>query len=543
VAGGAQAQPRAQKIIRVAIGREPDGFVISMTPSATTSGGAFQVQSIPAAKLQAVDDKGRTFGDLAEALPSTTDGTWTIGDDGSMETIWKLRRNVKWHDGTPMTADDLVFGYQAVTSPGVVSLGGAYLRDIREVLATESYTVSVKWSRINVNAATPRDNLPVLPRHILEKELASRSPEAFMNLPYWTTDYVGTGPFKLERWAQGDRLEFAAFDDYFRGRPKLDRLVVRIIPDPNTTIAKVLAGEVDVTLPVQLDVEVALTMKERWEGTRNQVLLGSPGQGRFMYPQSRDESVRPRELLDPRVRRALYQAVDRQSISEAVTRGTAPIADSWVPPSYEIRRDVESAIPQYPFDLSSAQRAFQELGWTRGTDGVLRNSSGQELRLEARSVASARTERESNTAVSGWKQLGIQVDQFVRPAAAVADEEERSKYPGVELAGGSYDELFDLRLSCKNIPSASNGWRGRNSAAWCNQEADTYIDRLQITIPQSERIQLMRGLVSVAMTEIALMPMYWDLDPILAVAGVRGLPQPTAPGRVHTFNVWEWDRE
>jgi ABC-type transport system substrate-binding protein len=138
--------------------------------------------------------------------------------------------------------------------------------------------------------------------------------------------------------------------------------------------------------------------------------------------------------------------------------------------------------------------------------------------------------------------LGIEVDQLIRPASAVADEETRATYPGIELAGGSYDELFDLRLSCTNIPAASNGWRGRNSSGWCNQEAEGFIQGLQVTIPESERVQLMRGLVRVAMTEVAVMPMYWDLDPILAVAGVKGLPTPSAPGRVHTWNVWEWDR-
>jgi peptide/nickel transport system substrate-binding protein len=229
-------------------------------------------------------------------------------------------------------------------------------------------------------------------------------------------------------------------------------------------------------------------------------------------------------------------------VSEIVTRAASPVADSWVPPNYDIRSEIESAIPQYLYDIPAAQRALEDLGWVRGADGTLRNAQGEQLRFEVRSVASARTEKEQNTAIIGWKLLGIEVDQLIRPASAVADEETRATYPGIELAGGSYDELFDLRLSCTNIPAASNGWRGRNSSGWCNQEAEGFIQGLQVTIPESERVQLMRGLVRVAMTEVAVMPMYWDLDPILAVAGVTGLPTPSAPGRVHTWNVWEWDR-
>jgi ABC-type transport system substrate-binding protein len=98
-------------------------------------------------------------------------------------------------------------------------------------------------------------------------------------------------------------------------------------------------------------------------------------------------------------------------------------------------------------------------------------------------------------------------------------------------------------VSCRTVPNASNRFRGRNTSGWCNQQAQAAIDRLQITIPENERIQAIRELVQVEMTDIAMMPLYWDLDPILALAGVRGLPNPTAPKRVHTWNVATWDRD
>lgn len=533
--------PPAPKVLRIALSREPNGFVISLSASASTSGGAVQAQNLPANKLQNTDEKGQIYAELAEALPSTTNGTWTISSDGTMETTWKLRPHIKWHDGQPVTTDDLVFGFQAATTPGVPSLGAAYLRNISEVVALDPLTAVVRWSKPSPLADAPGDNLPVLPKHLLEADLA-RSAEGFVQLPYWTSQFVGNGPFKLDQWVPGDQLQFSAFDGYYKGRPKLDRVVIRVIPDTNIQVANILAGEIDVTLPVSLDADTALNIKERWTGTANQVLLASPGNLRSFLPNSREDSQDPKELLDPRYRQALYRAVDRQSVSDAVTRGSAAIADSFVPPFFAMRKDVESAIVQYPYDLAVAARALQDLGWAKASDGVLRNAQGQELRFRVTATAVSRAEREVNSAIAGWRELGIQVDQVFDPPSIVVSDEERVKRPGFGIIGGVADEFFDARLNCDTVPTPSNQYRGRNSGSWCNREAQTFIDQLRVTIPQDQRVQLQRGLIGIATTALPVMPIYWDVDPILAVAGVKNVPPPSAPTRVSTFNIFEWDK-
>ncbi len=530
------------KTIRIAMTREPNGFVISLSASASTSGGAIQAQNIPANKLQNTDEKGTRYPELAEALPSTTDGTWKINADGSMETTWKLRPNIKWHDGQPVTTDDLVFGYQVTTTPGVTSLGASYLRNISEVVALDPLTAVVRWSRPNPAADAPGDNLPVLPKHLLEDKLA-KGGDGFQQLPYFTSEFIGNGPFKLDEWRPGDQLQFSAFNDYYRGRPKVDRVIVHIIPDSNTQVANILAGEIDVTLPSGIDADTGLSVKDRWEGTGNQVLLASPGQVRTLLPNSQPDYQNPKELLDPRLRQALYRAVDRQSVSEAVTRGNAPVADSFIAPFYSIRKEVESAIPQYPYDLAAAEGAFRDLGWTRAQDGVLRNQQGQELRFTVHANAQGRAEREMNTAVEGWKTLGIQVDQQFDQISITISDEERVKRTGFSLIGGDAQEYFGDRISCQTMPTPANQYRGRNSGSWCNQEAQAFIDALSVTIPQGERTQLTRGLLGVVLTQLPIMPLYWDLDPILVLAGVKNVPPPSAPTRVSTFGIWAWEIE
>jgi peptide/nickel transport system substrate-binding protein len=537
-----ESRPRTPKTLRVAVGREPSGFVISMSPSASSTGGATQAQNIPANKLQNYDDQGRAYPELALSLPTETDGSWRVNDDGTMETTWRLRSGIQWHDGAPVTAEDIAFGYRVVTTPNMATIAGDYVRNISEVVVVDPTTVLVKWARIFANAAEPLDSLPVLPKHLLEQPLATLDPEGFINLPYWTSDFVGNGPFRVVRWEPGLQIEFAAFDGYYLGRPKIDRLFLRFIPEPNTQVASILAGEIDVTLPVSIDVETALAVQERWReaGTGGQVLLASPGQLRNAMIQQREEMASLKALLDPRVRQALYRAVDRHGISEVVSRGQAPVADSPIPPFYAMRKEIESAIPQYPYNPDEAVRALGELGWTRGGDGTLRNAAGEPFRFQMRGTPSARADGEQNSTIAGWKLIGIQVDQLVR---RTENDEERIQYPGMEIGGGSYEEFFDARVSCRTIPNAANRFRGRNSSGYCSQPAQSAIDRLQITIPEPERIVLIRELIQVQMTDVAMLPLYWDLDPILAVPGVKGLPNPTAPKRVHTWNVATWDRD
>ena len=159
---------RAPKVLRIAVAREPDGFVLSIVPNATRAGGGNQAQSFASNMLQNFDEKGNKYPELAEALPTTADGPWKLNPDGMMETIWKLRPNLKWHDGAPVTADDLLFGYQFMTTPGLPSTSGTYLRNVSEVIALDRLTVLVRWKTLYVDADEPGDNLPVLPRHLLE---------------------------------------------------------------------------------------------------------------------------------------------------------------------------------------------------------------------------------------------------------------------------------------------------------------------------------------------------------------------------------------
>jgi peptide/nickel transport system substrate-binding protein len=388
-----------------------------------------------------------------------------------------------------------------------------------------------------------RGTLDPLPRAILGEAYARNNPDAFLALPYWNAEFVGLGPFKVVQWSPGSFIELTHFDDYFRGRPRLDTVIIRFIADSNTMTANLLAGEVDMLMPPGISLDTAKSIEQQWAGTGNRVLVAQSGRLRFVSPQYRPDVQHQPALLDPAVRRAMYGAIDRAAVADAVTLGFGPAADSFIPPDDVLRKDLESAIPPSRFDLATATRALTDLGWTKGGDGILRNREGRAFEFQIKSGQAGRTEIEQNGTIDGWKQLGMRIDQSIESTAQRSDDETRAKFPGMEITAIPFMTFFDTRLHSKFAAAPANRWVGGNRGAYSNATAETLIDRLTTTIPKGERLPIMRDIVREYQTEMAIFALYWDPDPLPVTAKFTGIPQPSANTQVHTFNVWEWDMQ
>ncbi|MPZ12879.1 MAG: hypothetical protein GEU73_00365 [Chloroflexi bacterium] len=205
------------------------------------------------AGLSLVDAQGVVRPYMAEALPQLNSDSWRVFPDGRMETTWKLRPGLTWHDGTPLSAEDFAFGYRVYTSPlAVFSAKPQHL--MSEVSAPDPTTLIITWSRSYPDATQlSSTEFGPLPRHLLEPQFSSylqdaANPEPFLALRYWSTEFVGNGPFRLASWDAGIQMEGAAFDGHPLGRPKIDRVVIRFFTDNNVTLTNILAGNVDLTM-------------------------------------------------------------------------------------------------------------------------------------------------------------------------------------------------------------------------------------------------------------------------------------------------------
>ncbi len=537
---GGQAVQTVRKVLTVAIQREPSSFHTSITGAASpTAGGASNAQEMVHDGLYYEAELERYEPLLATELPSLEKGTWRISPDGRMETIWRLKPNIKWHDGAPFTSSDLVFSFTVAQDPDYRIRGPA--RALMESVVTpDPLTLVINWSGTWVEADSTSPG-SIIPRHLLE-ELFTSDKANFGNSARFTTDFVGLGPYRLARWEQGSHMELARFDDYHQGRPPLDTVFVRFIGDPNTMVANILSGTVDVVLPTGVDVEQALELKRRWEGTGNQVIADPTGRLRQLELQHRPDFARPRNgLTNVTVRQGFSHAIDRASMVEVMTQSLAPVADSWYPPNHGLRRDIEQSIPRFPYDLARAQQLVGQAGWARGSDGVLvHQPSGERFEVEIWANQGQGTDKEQKIVADGWKAVGAEVTPFVIPAARLGDREFESTHPGPLITNPSGSAFYEDRLHSSAHTSAANRWTGRNRGGYTNARVDGVLDRMFVTVDPRRRLDLHRELLQEAMGDVALMPLYWEIVPILAVKGVAG---PKVVRNEATLNFFRWQKE
>jgi ABC-type transport system substrate-binding protein len=200
------------------------------------------------AALSMIDDKGAPIPYLAESLPQLNTDAWRVFPDGRMETTYRLRANLTWQDGAPLTADDFVFAYRVYKESGVPAFSANPQDAMDWIAAPDPRTIVIGWKSLSsVGGSLGFEDFDPLPKHLLETLVAGVAegrvtPEGFLASPLWSSEYVGAGPFRLDRWEPGVALNGSAFDGHSLGRPKIDRIIVRIFVDENMTLTSIMAG-------------------------------------------------------------------------------------------------------------------------------------------------------------------------------------------------------------------------------------------------------------------------------------------------------------
>ena len=222
------------RVLTVSIAREPT-FIAALAPLPSQQASDFYVRPFNAF-LDLYDGQGKPIPYMAEALPTLNTDSWQVFPDGRMETRYHLKPNQVWHDGAPLTADDFVFTYEVWAPSNGFRTAVVPYTLIDDVIAQDDRTLVLRWKGLYPDAAVllgaARFGLTPLPRHILGG-VYNQGLEAFQASPYWSHEFVGNGPYKLDRWELGSSLEGVAFDQHVMGRPKIDRAIARATPGSN----------------------------------------------------------------------------------------------------------------------------------------------------------------------------------------------------------------------------------------------------------------------------------------------------------------------
>lgn len=458
-----------------------------------------------------------------------------------MQTTYTLRPNVTWHDGAPLQATDFTFALTATLDPELPISQRSVASQIERIDTPDSSTLVIEWKATYPFAhAIIEDDLGPFPAHLLE-DVYRTEKGRFEKLPYWTTEFVGVGPYILDEWALGSHLVLKVYDGFYGGRPKIDMLTFRFIGDSSTAVANMLSGAVDGAARA-VDFNGAILVKNTWESEgKKPVFLVQQTHYSRLGVQFRVPN--PPEIVDARIRQGLLHAIDRQALVEVLYAGVAPVADTFVPRE-DVKWDwVEDVARLYPHDLRRAEQVLEESGWRSGGDGSLVNSAGEKVSVGLWASGADR-EQEMNVIADSWKSIGLGVDPLVMSPAQNRDDQFRVSYPSFSMVRFPDSFRFSVQaLHSKECPSAEKGWKGQNRACYRSAENDAIIERLSVAIDPNEQRALYRGLVQLLTEELPELPLYYAVTSTLFRPGVAGI-KPTAKGRGGAFwNVMEWDMQ
>lgn len=505
----------------------------------TYSGSLGHTRRLFNATLDFLDERETPVAYLAEAIPQLNTDTWRVFPDGRMETTYRLRPNLTWHDGTPLSAEDFVFAGQVFRTPELGVSSSPVLAPMAEVTAPDPGTVVIHWRRPYPDAAALDLEFQALPRHILQQPFQQVDPQAFASLPFWTAEYVGLGPYRIERWEPGAFVEAAAFDGHALGKPRIERLRLVFIGDPNTALANMLSGEAHYISESIFYTEEGTTLERQWAPSNGGTVLYSPVTFRITQIQHRPEVATPRALSDVRVRRALAHGMDSPGAFEASTAGRGLLMYCLTPPTKDYYPTVEQAIAKYPYDPRSGGRLLEEVGLVKGGDGFYAASAGEPFRIEVAADGGSVFERENAILVDGLRRAGIDAVSRIVPVAQLGDNQARALLPGLST-GGLGTPRFD-KFSISAVARPENRWQGANRSGWANAEFDRVWQAYGRTLDLSERVQQVVQMEKVFTEDVGAMPHYFSPAATAHVAALEGPVTALSPdaGR-GVLKVWEW---
>lgn len=288
--------------------------------------------------LTRFNEKNEIVPDLAES--------WEASPD-QLTYLFKLRKDVKWHDGKPFTAEDVKFTIEQAVNPKNNSKIVDRFEEIKEVQVIDPYTV-----KITLKSPFPLlvgvMSTGMIPKHLLAGKDMNNDP--FNQSP------VGTGPFKYGEWKKGQYLTLNANKEFYRGAPKSEKVIFKYLADQNQRAVQLETGEIDVALIDPMQVE-RLSKNQNVKVTR----IGTADYRVLMYNR-----INPL-WEDVKVRQALNYAVDRDALVKGVLLGWGKAAYGPLQLNWANNPNVN----QYTYNLEKAKQLLAEAGWTSGADGIL----------------------------------------------------------------------------------------------------------------------------------------------------------------------------
>jgi peptide/nickel transport system substrate-binding protein len=463
------------------------------------------------------DADGNLRAVLAAEIPSLENGA--VSKDG-LSVTWKLKQGVKWHDGQPFNADDVVFNWEYAKDPATAATTIGTYKDIT-VAKIDDFTIKITFAKPTpfwANAFVGNWGM-IIPKHAFGDYIGAKSREAPANLKP-----IGTGPYKFKDFKPGDLVSGEINPNYhMENRPYFDAFEMKGGGDAVSAARAVLqTGEYDFAWNLQVEEEVMTRMEKGGKGKATVIDTGNIEhiQIQFCDPWKETDGERASLkskhpiLTDPAVRQALSMLVDRASVEKFIYGRTGPATSNFLNNPEKVR----SKNTKYEFNIDKAADILEKAGWKKGSDGI-REKDGKRLKLVFQT--SINQPRQKNQAIvkQACQKAGIEMElkAVVSSVFFSSDVANPDTYPhffcDLQMFTTTMTqpdpEVFMNQFCSWEASTKENKYQGRNTTRWQSKEYDDTYKAAQTELDPAKRAAMFIKMNDLVVNDNAVIPVVY----------------------------------
>lgn len=538
---GASAKP-----LTIALSQEPD----QLNPLFSSMSYSGWLSQMILVGLGRWDNNNNLVPELATEIPSTANGG--VSADG-LTITWKLRPNLKWSDGEPLTSADVKFTWQAEIDPGNAVYTRSGYSQISSIDTPDATTAVLHFSSLYPGWQTlfsqgPNNQGGLLPEHLLKGKTGLEK-DPFIHQPT-----IASGPYVLKEWVAGDHLTLVANANYWQGKPKLDQINVKFVPDPATALSALQAGDVDLVPDFsESDIQTLTNLETSTNGKIHLRVDAGPEFEHYLFnfstttstvkdasgnPVGISDQNGPCALTDINVRKALIMGIDRQTIVDTLLAGKTTVPASLWPNSYW----TNTSLTPYPYDPEGAKKLLDGAGYTPGADGIRHGMcGGQDVKLSFNfETTDSQIRKDMAVAVKDMlAKIGVEFKPSHLPAGTFFG----SYTDGGHMAMGQYDiagyttgfypDPWNDNFLCSAIPTKDSPG-GSNYYHICDQKMEDLFTQANASADPAVRKKAFDEIQKYQYDNALFIPMY-------VRANVYGYSDRFVFPPTSVISGWSWD--
>ncbi|MBV9895014.1 MAG: peptide ABC transporter substrate-binding protein [Chloroflexi bacterium] len=443
--------------------------------------------------LMTVGADGTLSAVLAAEVPSKDHGG--LSADGKTVT-YKLKQGIKWADGQPFTADDVVFTYQYINNPDTAATTYGLYVDLQAVEAVDPNTVKLTFKAPTGGWYVPFVGTggTILPKHALEQYVGTASRDAPFNLKSF-----GTGPYMVQDFKPGDALTLIPNPNYRdASKPFFSEVDIKGGGDaPSAARAVLQTGEYDYGWNLQVEVQVLNSLMQGGKGDLvtgpgggvEQILLNQADPNTEVDGEKASLKSKHPFLTDLNVRHAMALAIDRETMAKQLYGPTGNATSNVL----TTPTNLASKNTSIEFNIDKANQLLDQAGYTRGSDGIRMTPAGIRMHVVYQTTINSLRQKEQEIVKNGWQQIGIEtelksVDAGVFFSADAGNPDTNSKFwADTEMFTSTFGSPFPLNYMKlfysgnpdTDVAQASNKWAARNYTRWVNADFNALLDQVK----------------------------------------------------------------